>query len=388
MIATVCMNGGDADLKDWLRLALTPGVGPVTARKLLKAFGLPAHIWGQAPDALRHQVGPALALTLETVPTDLEDAWTRLSDWLQGDPNRHALTWADAAYPPDLLQIPDPPLVLYAQGDLQCLQEGTRLAMAGSRNPTAQGLQTAHDFACHLAASGVCIVSGMALGVDGAAHAGALDGGGQTVGVVGTGLDRVYPSRHRELAHRVVRQGVLISEFPLGTQPLPANFPKRNRLIAGLSQGTLVVEAALASGSLITARCAVDMGKEVMAIPGSIHSPQARGCHALIRQGAKLVETAQDVLEELRWAHSAPAASCAVPTMQPDEPSDSGGGQPAETPADPVLQALAHDPVGLDALQARTGWPTDRLQAHLLELELDGVVARLPGGLFQRVVRA
>ena len=370
----------DGDLKDWLRLAFTPGVGPATARKLLQAYQWPSNIWAQPLAELKQQVGANVAQALLAEPAELEEAWQRLTDWLSGGEQRHALTWADATYPPDLLQIPDPPLVLYAQGDLRCLLEGTRLAMVGSRNPTAQGLQTAHDFARHLAASGVCIVSGMALGVDGAAHAGALEGGGQTVGVVGTGLDRVYPSRHRELAHRVVRQGVLISEFPLGTQPLPANFPKRNRLIAGLSQGTLVVEAALASGSLITARCAVDLGKDVMAIPGSIHSPQARGCHALIRQGAKLVETAQDVLEELRWTPATP-----IPAT---EPASEAEAEPLETPSDPVLQALAHDPVGLDALQARTGWPTDRLQAHLLELELDGVVARLPGGVFQRLVRA
>ena len=371
----------DGDLKDWLRLAFTPGVGPATARKLLQAYKWPSNIWAQPLTELKQQVGAIVAQALLAEPSELEEAWQRLTVWLSGSEQRHALTWADAAYPPDLLQIPDPPLVLYAQGDLQCLLAGTRLAMVGSRNPTAQGLQTAHDFARHLAASGVCIVSGMALGVDGAAHAGALEGGGQTVGVVGTGLDRVYPSRHRELAHRVVRQGVLVSEFPLGTQPLPANFPKRNRLIAGLSQGTLVVEAALASGSLITARCAVDLGKDVMAIPGSIHSPQARGCHALIRQGAKLVETAQDVLEELRWMPATP--------MHPVEPETGAKAvEPLETPSDPVLQALAHDPVGLDALQARTGWPIDRLQAHLLELELDGLVARLPGGVFQRVVRA
>jgi DNA processing protein len=370
----------DEDLKDWIRLALTPGVGPVTARKLLNAYEWPSNIWTQPLGELRQLVGMAIAQALMEAPSELADAWSRLTTWLDGDQQRHALTWADADYPPDLLQIPDPPLVLYAQGDIQCLHQGTRLAMVGSRNPTAQGLQTAHDFARHLASSGVCIVSGMALGVDGAAHAGALDGGGQTVGVVGTGLDRVYPSRHRELAHRVVRQGVLVSEFPLGTQPLPANFPKRNRLIAGLSQGTLVVEAALASGSLITARCAVEMGKDVMAIPGSIHSPQARGCHALIRQGAKLVETAQDVLEELRWTPPNPP----VPALS-DSPQD----RTQETSStDPVLQALAHDPVGLDVLQARTGWPTDRLQAHLLEMELDGLVARLPGGMFQRVVRA
>ena len=261
------------------------------------------------------------------------------------------------------------------------------LAVVGSRNPTPQGEQNARQFARHLSAAGLTIVSGLALGVDGAAHDGALLAVDEaapaqrlaTVAIIGTGIDRVYPRQHRALAHRIARHGLILSEYPLGTPPLPGNFPKRNRLIAGLAQGTLVVEAALQSGSLITARLAAEQGKEVFAIPGSIHSPQSRGAHALLRQGAKLVETAQDVLEELRLPTptSAPAA---------DRPGDDAAAP--DQGAGALLAALGADPVSLDALQARTGLPTDVLQARLLELELEGQVGRLPGGLFQRLAQA
>ena len=381
----------DASLRDWLRLSLTPGVGHLTSRKLLTAFGPPEGLWSQPLSALRQVVSEAQAKALLQVPDDLESQWVLLRQWLSGGDSRHVLTLADAAYPPDLLHIPDPPLLLYAQGQLQWLRDGVRLAMVGSRNPTAQGLQTARDFAHSLATQGVCIVSGMALGVDGAAHEGALSGGGGTVAVVGTGLDRVYPRQHRDLAHRIAEHGVILSEYPLGTPAHASNFPKRNRLIAGLTQGTLVVEAALASGSLITARCAADMGKDVFAIPGSIHSPQSRGCHSLIRQGAKLVETVQDVMEELRGMPSSPRSRSpgGDPFQDADGRESTGSDEVASMhQTDPLLDALGHDPVGLDALQARTGWPTAALQARLLELELDGDVARLPGGLFQRVICA
>ena len=226
------------------------------------------------------------------------------------------------------------------------------------------------------------MVSGLALGIDGAAHDGALLGGGETIAVVGTGLDRVYPKRHLDLAHRIARQGMIISEFPLGTPPLTANFPKRNRIISGLSRGTLVVEAALQSGSLITARLAAEQGKEVFAIPGSIHSPQSRGCHALIKQGAKLVEVALDVLEELRLA---PPGTGTAPKGLPVPGEGDEASEPVFSGDDPLLAALGFDATSLDALQARTGLDTPHLQARLLELELDGQVVRLPGGLFQRM---
>jgi len=262
----------------------------------------------------------------------------------------------------------------------------------GSRNPTPQGAANARQFACSLAQAGLTVVSGLALGVDGAAHDGALEGAapGQlaTIAVVGTGLDRVYPKRHLGLAHRIVERGLIVSEFPLGTGPLAENFPRRNRIISALGQGTLVVEAAMQSGSLITARMSIEQGRDVFAIPGSIHSPQSRGCHSLIKQGAKLVETAQDILEELRVGPTPAApdtASSDEAGMQQDA-ADPEAGQPAK--ADALMDALGFDPVGLDALIARTGLPTPLLQARLLELELGGSVARLPGGLFQRLVSA
>ena len=295
------------------------------------------------------------------------------------------LTVGDAAYPGALLQVEDPPLLLYALGSLVPrwqAGEDTDLAcvaVVGSRNPTPQGEVNARQFARALAEAGLCVVSGLALGIDGAAHDGALLGGGLTIAVVGTGLDRVYPRRHLALAHRIAQQGALLSEFALGSPPLTHHFPRRNRIISGLSRGTLVVEAALQSGSLITARMAAEQGKDVLAIPGSIHSPQSRGCHWLINQGARLVESAQDVLQELGLnpPSARPEAVAPSATRPP--------GEQQEGKEHPLLVALGFDAVGLDALQARTGWPTDRLQAELLTLELDGQLVRLPGGGFQRL---
>ena len=374
----------------WLRLALTPGVGSDAARRLLAAFGPPQALFEQPESALRRVVSPLQAQALRDAPP----GWRELTDatwhWLQtpSEPSveRAVVTLGDADYPSALLNIPDPPLMLYAIGrtqQLPTLTPSTALAIVGSRNPTPQGAINARDFACGLAASCLTIVSGLALGVDGAAHEGALQGAtkGQlaTIAVVGTGLDRVYPRQHRDLAHRIAQHGLILSEYPLGTPPLAPNFPRRNRLISGLSQATLVVEAALQSGSLITAKQALEQGRDVMAIPGSIHSTQAKGCHALIKQGAKLVESAQDVLEELRLpASPAQHALDLQATTQEDAPT-------GQDPERALLRALGHDPVGLDALQARCGWPTAQLQAQLLELELMGQVGRLPGGLFQRL---
>ena len=371
------------ELAGWLRLTLTPGVGALTARRLLARCGLPEHIFSQGGDAWHDCVTAAQAKALarepEGWPAQLDATW----QWLHGGEDsvaRAVITLADARYPPALLATEDPPVLLYVMGAPALLASAAPfpqrcLAMVGSRSPTAQGAVHARQFAQALRTAGLCIVSGLALGVDGAAHEGALEGAQEgeaaTIAIVGTGLDRVYPSRHRALAHRIARHGLMVSEYPLGTPPLPANFPKRNRIIAGLSQGTLVVEAALQSGSLITARLAAEQGREVFAIPGSIQSPQSRGCHALIRQGAKLVETARDVLEELR-----------LPTPEPEPPQE-----PTATPMpeNALLTALGYDPMGLDALAARTGMTAADLQVALLELELDGQVARLPGGLFQRV---
>jgi DNA processing protein len=362
------------ELQAWLRLLGTPGVGTASARALLAAFGLPTAIFEQPLAALLAVVGPRQAQALLGPPDGLEAATTRLQDWLAADARHHVLTLADPRYPPELLQMADPPLLLHVAGELAVLQHPRRLAIVGSRNPTPQGEANARQFARALGEAGVCVVSGLALGVDGAAHGGALDAGAPTIAVVGTGLDRVYPRRHLALAHRIVASGAIVSEYPLGTPPLAAHFPQRNRIISGLAQGTLVVEATVQSGSLITARLAAEQGREVFAIPGSIHAPQARGCHALIRQGAKLVESAQDILEDLRLS---PAADGHNPPGRAVEA--------AVDDADGLLEALGHDPVSLDALQARTGLPTATLQARLLELELDGHLGRLPGGLLQRL---
>ncbi|RZI96674.1 MAG: DNA-protecting protein DprA [Variovorax sp.] len=378
------------ELEGWLRLTLTPGVGDTAARKLLAAFGLPSQIFAQSEAALLQVVTPAQSAALteapEGLPALLEQTWQWLQGTEPGGATRRILTLADAGYPASLLEMVDPPVLLYAIGNPAfALDRMPRaLAIVGSRNPTPQGTSNARSFAQALGDADITVVSGLALGVDGAAHQGALDAVRDpaqfaTVAVVGTGLDRVYPARHRALAHEIVSHGLIVSEFPLGTPPLNQNFPKRNRIIAGLTRGTLVVEAALQSGSLITARLAVEQGKEVFAIPGSIHSPQSRGCHALIRQGAKLVESVKDVLEELRFDDAtifiAPAADPTGATA-PNDAEDSG-----------LLKDLGFDPVSLDALCARTGYSAAALQAQLLELELDGHVSRLPGGLFQRTAR-
>ncbi|MDI1260030.1 DNA-processing protein DprA [Aquabacterium sp.] len=363
----------------WLRLLLTPRVGPTCARRLLAALGSPQAVFTATKDTLLGVVSGREATELLKVPADWAEQFDATLAWLDAaspGQNRALITLGDQRYPAALLETADPPLLLFAQGRVELLQTPC-VAIVGSRNPTAQGKENAFAFAQALSQAGITVVSGLALGVDGAAHEGALAGGrlGSTVAVVGTGLDRVYPKTHRDLAHRIAQDGLIISEFALGTPPLAANFPKRNRIVAGLSRGTLVVEAAVQSGSLITARLAMEMGREVLAIPGSIHSPQAKGCHALIKQGAKLVETAQDVLEEMNWRVAGLAAV--------DE-----GGEQADGPAsdeDLVLDAMGYDPVGQEALSARTGMGPADLGARLLELEMMGQVARLPGALFQRV---
>jgi DNA processing protein len=365
------------ELAGWLRLALTPGIGNTGARRLLSAFGLPHRLFQQPAPSLREVATPDQVSALTREPAGFQEQLAAAWQWLNATAAapRRVVTLADADYPQGLLNTADPPLLLYAAGAWP--SEWPRaIAVVGSRNPTPQGLANARRFARSFAEAGFSVVSGMALGVDGAAHDGALEGaaGGQlaTVAVVGTGLDLVYPRQHGELAERIAGRGLVISEYHLGTPPLGANFPKRNRLIAALSEGTVVVEAALRSGSLITARLAAELGKDVFAVPGSIHSPQARGCHALLKEGAKLVETAQDVLEELR----APAA--ATPGSIAESVRASGH------ESDEVLAALGFDPVSLDTLVDRTGIAPSQLQAKLLEHELQGNVARLPGGLFQR----
>lgn len=385
------------ELAAWLWLLESPGLGRVRARKLLGAFGSPEAVRTASPGQWRDALGDGSAQTLLPRSGQADDALIdRTWHWLQEDPRRGVVSLGEPQYPAALLALPDPPLLLYTCGQAGLLQHPS-LAIVGSRNPTAQGAENAHQFAVELGRAGLVIVSGLASGIDAAAHRGALAAPVGTVAVVGTGLDRIYPSSHRELAHLIAETGLLLSEFALGTPPLAANFPQRNRIIAGLGLGTLVVEAAVRSGSLITARIAAEIGREVFALPGSIHSPQSKGCHALIKQGAKLVEGTQDILEELHLAAPAHSgrtrraaqtstvatpdhhAQPASPPQQPDE--DTGA-------THPILNALGHEPASFDVLQVRTGYSAAQLGAELLMLELAGHIERLPGQIFQRVVRA
>jgi len=360
-----------AEFAAWLRLLETPGVGRETARRLLAAFGSAEAVFDASRASITAVSHAGIAFALSQPPPEFDQRLAAARAWLDGGPARSVVTVGDPLYPPLLLQAADPPLLLYVQGSAALLSAPS-VAVVGSRNPTAQGTDNARQFAAGLSGAGLVVVSGLALGIDGAAHDGALKGSAGTIAVVGTGLDRVYPARHRSLAHRIAAAGALVSEFAPGTPPLPPNFPLRNRIIAGLSLGTLVVEAALQSGSLITARLALEADREVFAIPGSIQSALSRGCHALIRQGAMLVESPQEIVDALRRPALLPVAVT---------PTDAA---PAEQRSDPLLEALGHDPVSLDAIIARTGWPAHELAAKLLDLELAGHVARLPGGMYQR----
>jgi DNA processing protein len=364
-----------AERAAWLRLILTPGLGPRTARKLLSIFGLPDAIFAAGQPALMRAVPEPLARELaRPAGTEAQSAADATEHWLAASTNNALLTLADPEYPQALLTTADPPPVLFATGRLELLNRPA-VAIVGSRNATQQGIANAEGFASVLARSGITVVSGLALGIDAAAHRGALaeDGDASTIAVVGTGVDVIYPSSHRALTLEIRARGIVVSEFPLRTPALAHNFPRRNRLIAGLGRGVLVVEAALRSGSLITARLAAEAGRDVFAIPGSIHSPLAKGCHQLIREGAKLVESAHDVLEDL-GARGAP-----------------GPGKPAAAPAaddavdGQLLTLLGHDPVDLDTLERRSGRPASELAAALLELELAQHIERLPGNRYQRL---
>ena len=356
----------DEELEAWMTLSLAPGLSADAFRRLLVAFGGPLQILGAKRAALT-QVVPAPAADAVLAPAPRE-AMQAVGAWLD-DPANRLITYADSAYPLALLQIPDPPPVLYAKGRVELLN-GWALAIVGSRNATGQGVEHAESFARVLSDAGLTIVSGLAQGIDTAAHRGGLQGKGSSIAVVGTGLDTVYPARNRDLAHELAARGCLISEFPLGTPPVATNFPRRNRLISGLARGCLVVEAALLSGSLITARLANEQGKDVFAIPGSIHSALSKGCHALIKQGAKLVETAHDVLDELGMGTSAPK-----PRNEPR----------VELDADPLLEALGFDPCDIDTLSARSGVAAQDVAAKLTRWEIDGVIEALPGGRYQRI---
>ncbi len=353
------------DIAAWLRLSLTQGLGGESFRKLLLAFGGPEQILAASRSALTRVVSGKIADAI--LDGDLYGDPAAVETWL-ADANNHVVTLADTEYPQALLQTADPPPLIYVKGRCDLLNQPA-IAVVGSRNATAQGKLTAESFASALSNAGLCIVSGMALGVDAAAHRGGLAGLSSTIAIVGTGLDKVYPARNRDLAHAIAEKGAIISEFPLGTPPLAANFPRRNRIISGMSRGCLVVEAALSSGSLITARIANELGKDVFAIPGSIHSTLSKGCHVLIKQGAKLVDDAVDILGELRLP--APASTAAK--------AASG------TPGHPLLAHMAYDPCDIDTLAGRAGLPVHEVSAALIQLELEGAVASLAGGLWQRL---
>jgi DNA processing protein len=360
----------DPRVEAWAALQIS-GVAPRVLAQLLRALGGPEAVLAATPAQRAAAAGGERSAAALGMPDPARHA--RALAWL-AQPGASLVAWDDADYPRALLEIGDPPPVFYCLGRRDLLARQA-LAIVGSRNATAQGCADAHAFAGALAAGGITIVSGLALGIDAAAHRGALPQPGSSVAVVGTGLDRVYPARNRDLAHELAARGALISEFAPGTPPLRANFPRRNRLISGLARGVLVVEATLSSGSLITARLAGEQGREVFALPGSIHSPFSKGCHKLIREGAKLVETAQDILDEL-----------ALPIALPPQPAASGEAEPTDPAARAVLAALGHAPADVDTLVARCGESAAAVLATLTALELDGRVAALAGGLWQRVV--
>ena len=365
------------ELAAWLKLGTTAGIGRATARRMLAALGSAERVLAADEATLATLVGADVIRVLKRRDPADEARVDATARWLATaapDAPRDLVVLGDPRYPELLVQTADPPLLLFTLGRAELLAAPS-VAIVGSRGATPQGMDNARAFAGFLSERQLTIVSGLAMGIDGAAHEGGLAGPGSTIAFVGTGLDRVYPARHAKLMQRIAEQGLVASEYPLGTESLPRHFPRRNRLIAGVTLGTLVVEAAVESGSLITARMALECNREVFAIPGSIHSPQSRGCHRLIQEGAKLVETGDDVLRELRLD---PSQRTLFATPDAPEPAR------ADDPDAALKAALGHDPVTVDVLAARTGLPSDRLAARLLDLELAGQVQRLPGGLFQR----
>ena len=362
----------DPGLAGWLQLTLTPGLGSATLRKLLAQFGLPENVVAAGRAELARFASTQALRELDSAAVG--EGVQRALAWLEFSGNA-IVTLADSAYPRLLLEISDPPAVLYCRGRTELLNRPA-LAVVGSRNATVQGNGNAEQFARSFSAAGLTIVSGLAQGIDAAAHRGGLSGEGSTIAVLGTGVDMIYPRINAALGEEIASRGLLLSEFALGTKALAHNFPRRNRLISGLAQGCLVVEAALASGSLITARAAAEQGREIFAVPGSIHSPLSKGCHALIKSGAKLAESAEDVLSELSAFHRSGHASTRAAQA------------PTATTVDadePLLACMGFDPADVDSLCTRAGLPAEKVSAELLRLELAGRVTVLPGGLYQRL---
>jgi DNA processing protein len=372
----------DISLSSWLTLVRAPGLHAARLHPLLERFGSADAILAATPAALRaSEVAPALVDWLQSRRGHSDAAIDAELRWLEHD-GHHFVPLGSDRYPPLLAEVSDAPVGLFVRGDPAALSL-PQLAIVGSRNPTAGGRDNAASFAAQLTRQGLAITSGLAIGIDAAAHQAALAAEGVTIAICGTGLDVDYPSAHRALAAAIAERGALVSEFPLGTPALQANFPRRNRIISGLSLGTLVVEAAVRSGSLITARLAAEQGREVFAIPGSIHNPLARGCHQLLRQGAKLVETCDDIFAELRALVG--ALQAAVPSEQT---------APIDAPVldkayEILLDALGFEPAGVDTLVERTGFAADEVASMLLILELDGKLESRPGGRYvRRVLKA
>ena len=356
-----------------MALHRTQGVGPVTFTKLLEQFA--------DPEAVFANPSSAQGITERIKSSLLDPDWEAVEQdfiWFS-QPHRHLITLHDPRYPILLKAIADPPSILFVHGDPDLLSQW-QIALVGSRNPTASGRNTAFDFARYLSQGGLTVTSGLALGIDAAAHKGALSSGGKTIAVLGTGLDRVYPAKHREMAHEIATTGTLVSEFSLGTPPKAENFPRRNRLISGLSLGTLVVEAALRSGSLITARMALEQGREVFAIPGSIHNPLAKGCHRLIRDGAKLVESGEDILEEL-----GALAGVQQPIQESSTKTSKTNSVENDDDYEALFNNLGYDPIAIDVLIERCGLTAEVVSSMLLLLELQGQVESLPGGRYVRI---
>ncbi len=363
----------------WLALLRAPRIGSRTAFDLLSRYGSPEKIFAHAESfSPKEFAETSLAYfkqpNWEIIDKDLA--------WLSQTDNR-LITIEDKHYPERLKQLADPPIALFAHGHLELLNS-IQLAIVGSRNPSPTGKQNAFNFAKHLSDSGLIITSGLASGVDGSAHQGALQGNGLTIAVAGTGLDRVYPAEHKQLAHQIAEQGLLISEYPLGTPPIASNFPRRNRIVSGLSLGVLVVEAGVQSGSLITARCAIEQNREVFAIPGSIHHPLAKGCHKLIRQGAKLVETADDIIEELapmiELSYFNPQQS-----MQKSDDIDTIVDMELDEDYRQLLTFMSYEPISIDELVINTSYTAEMISSMLLMLELDGLVLAMPGGQYCQI---
>jgi len=375
----------DQDLKYWLALHRAKGIGPAAFNTLLAHFNQPADIFDCSDAQLQ-----AAGLSRPVIDAIHNPDWTGVENdlnWLHEDEAHHILTLNDPDYPALLHEISGPPPLLFVNGQRQCLNN-SQIAMIGSRNPTPSGKQTATDFARHLAAAGLTISSGLAIGIDAACHLGALDASGCTIAVTGTGLDRIYPARNQKLAHQIRETGALISEFPVGTPARPENFPRRNRIISALSLGTLVIEAALRSGSLITARYALEQGREVFAIPGSIHNPLARGCHHLIKEGAKLVETADDIISELLPLVENRVDNNLRPNPRDDAQSDEGAADSGTTLKQEygnLMENMGFDPVSVDEIINRSGLTAEEVSSMMLILELQGHVASSPGGCYIRV---